>query len=49
MTAENQAELQSEALYSLIDERLKLQELHHQEVERKAKGKIVILEEEVDQ
>lgn len=49
VTAENQNELQQEALYSLIDERLKLQELRHQEVERKAKGKIIIPDEEVDQ
>src|SRR4051812_8556850 len=30
VTAENQGELQQEALYSLVDERLKMQELKHQ-------------------
>jgi peptidyl-prolyl cis-trans isomerase SurA len=49
LTQENEPEVQQEALYSLIDERLKLQELHHQEVERKAVGKIIIGDEEVDQ
>ncbi len=36
-TAENQAELQREALYALIDERLKIQELKRQERQRKLK------------
>ena len=48
-TAENQAELQQQALYSLIDERLKLQELRQQERERGAQGRIIIPDEEVDQ
>jgi peptidyl-prolyl cis-trans isomerase SurA len=49
LTPENQAEVQQEALYSLVDERLKLQELRHQEEQRKAVGKIVIGDEEVEQ
>src|SRR5204863_9567940 len=49
LTKDNEPEVQQEALYSLIDERLKLQELHHQEVERKAHGKIIIGDEEVEQ
>ncbi|MDB5452301.1 MAG: peptidyl-prolyl cis-trans isomerase family protein [Caulobacteraceae bacterium] len=49
LTKDNEAEVQQEALYSLIDERLKLQELHHQEIERKAHGKIIIPDTEVDQ
>lgn len=48
-TAENQAELQQQALYNLIDERLKLQELRHQEEERKAKGQIIVSDKEVDE
>jgi peptidyl-prolyl cis-trans isomerase SurA len=49
LTAENQDEVQQEALYSLVDERLKLQELRKQEEQRKAVGKIIIGDEEVDQ
>jgi peptidyl-prolyl cis-trans isomerase SurA len=49
LTAENQDEVQQEALYSLVDERLKLQELRKQEEQRKAVGKIIIGEDEVDQ
>lgn len=49
LTKENEQEVQQEALYGLIDERLKLQELRHQEVERKAKGKIIVPDEEIDQ
>ncbi|HET9159199.1 MAG TPA: peptidylprolyl isomerase [Caulobacteraceae bacterium] len=49
LTKENEPEVQQEALYGLIDERLKLQELRHQEEERKAKGKIIVQDDEVDQ
>jgi peptidyl-prolyl cis-trans isomerase SurA len=49
LTAENQGEVQQEALYSLVDERLKMQELRHQEEQRKAVGKIIITDEDVDQ
>jgi peptidyl-prolyl cis-trans isomerase SurA len=49
LTADNEGEVQQEALYSLIDERLKLQELRHQEQERKAKGKIIVQDDEIDQ
>lgn len=48
MTAENQAELQQQALYGLIDERLKMQELRHQEQERGAIGKIIVPDAEID-
>src|SRR4051812_11445069 len=49
LTSDNESEVQQEALYSLIDERLKLQELRHQEQDRKAKGKIIVQDEEIDQ
>ncbi|CAN5148600.1 peptidylprolyl isomerase [soil metagenome] len=48
-TAENTQELQQQALYDLIDDRLKLQELKRMEKERKAEGKIIIPESEVDE
>ena len=49
LTAENQNELQQEALYSLVDERLKMQELRRQEEQRKVVGKIIIGDDEVEQ
>lgn len=49
LTNDNESEVQQEALYSLIDERLKLQELRHQEQDRKAKGKIIVQDDEIDQ
>lgn len=47
-TAENQAELQEQALQGLIDDRLKLQELKRLEKDRKAEGKIIVQDDEVD-
>lgn len=47
-TAENQAELQEQALQGLIDDRLKLQELARLEKDRKAQGKIIVQDDEVD-